>query len=73
MENEAREIRTPNLLIWSQTRYRCTIAPMVAGAEEVHHRKSRRQSSQANKGGGAAKEEPCATAGQGGEAGACGR
>ena len=52
MENEAREIRTPNLLIWSQTRYRCAIAPMVAGAEEVHHRKSRRQSSQANKGGG---------------------
>ena len=28
MENEAREIRTPNLLIWSQPRYRCAIAPM---------------------------------------------
>ena len=25
--NEAREIGTPNLLIWSQTRYRCAIAP----------------------------------------------
>ena len=25
--NEAREIRAPNLLIWSQTRCRCTIAP----------------------------------------------
>ena len=25
--NEAREIRTPNLLIWSQTRCRCAIAP----------------------------------------------
>ena len=28
-QNEAREIRTPNLLIWSQTRYRCAIAPSV--------------------------------------------
>ena len=27
--NEAREIRTPNLLIWSQTRCRCAIAPHV--------------------------------------------
>jgi hypothetical protein len=26
--NEAREIRTPNLLIWSQTRCRCAIAPI---------------------------------------------
>ena len=43
MENEAGEIRTPNLLIWSQTRYRCAIAPMVANAEEAHHHKSRRQ------------------------------
>ena len=25
--SEAREIRTPNLLIWSQTRCRCAIAP----------------------------------------------
>ncbi len=33
-ENEAREIRTPNLLIWSQTRYRCAIAPMAATAQE---------------------------------------
>ena len=29
MTNEAREIRTPNLLIWSQTRYCCAIAPMM--------------------------------------------
>ena len=28
-EYEAREIRTPNLLIWSQTRCRCAIAPMA--------------------------------------------
>ena len=27
-ENEGREIRTPNLLIWSQTRCRCAIAPL---------------------------------------------
>ena len=27
IKNEAREIRTPNLLIWSQTRCRCAIAP----------------------------------------------
>ena len=26
---EAREIRTPNLLIWSQTRCRCAIAPWI--------------------------------------------
>ena len=26
--NEAREIRTPNLLIWNQTRCRCAIAPL---------------------------------------------
>ena len=26
-KHEVREIRTPNLLIWSQTRYRCAIAP----------------------------------------------
>ena len=26
--NEGREIRTPNLLIWSQTRCRCAIPPM---------------------------------------------
>ena len=26
--DESREIRTPNLLIWSQTRYRCAIPPM---------------------------------------------
>ena len=28
VKDEAREIRTPNLLIWSQTRYRCAIAPL---------------------------------------------
>ena len=28
-ENEGREIRTPNLLIWSQTRCRCAIPPLV--------------------------------------------
>ena len=27
--NEAREIRTPNLLIWSQTRCRCATAPVA--------------------------------------------
>ena len=27
---EGREIRTPNLLIWSQTRYRCAIPPMIS-------------------------------------------
>ena len=26
-ENEGREIRTPNLLIWSQTHYRCAMPP----------------------------------------------
>ena len=26
-QNEGREIQTPNLLIWSQTRYRCAIPP----------------------------------------------
>ena len=33
--NEGREIRTPNLLIWSQTRYRCAIPPMYSRV--VHH------------------------------------
>ena len=28
-KNEARAIRTPNLLIWSQTRCHCAIAPLV--------------------------------------------
>ena len=28
-KNEGREIRTPNLLIWSQTRCRCAIPPMT--------------------------------------------
>ena len=27
-QHEARAIRTPNLLIWSQTRYHCAIAPL---------------------------------------------
>ena len=29
-KSERREIRTPNLLIWSQTRYRCATHPMLA-------------------------------------------
>ena len=29
-KNEGREIRTPNLLIWSQTRYRCAIPPLLS-------------------------------------------
>ena len=28
LKSEARAIRTPNRLIWSQTRYRCAIAPL---------------------------------------------
>ena len=32
-ENEAREIRTPNLLIWSQTRCRCAIAPLAHASD----------------------------------------
>ena len=28
LHNEAREIRTPNLVIWSHMRYRCAIAPL---------------------------------------------
>ena len=27
-QNEDREVQTPKLLIWSQTRYRCAIAPL---------------------------------------------
>ena len=30
--NEGREIRTPNLLIWSQTRCRCAIPPLTPTA-----------------------------------------
>ena len=33
MRDEARNIQTPNLLIWSQTRYRCAIAPVVVQNE----------------------------------------
>ena len=29
IRNEGREIRTPNLLIWSQTRCRCAIPPVM--------------------------------------------
>ena len=32
-KNEARAIRTPNRLIWSQTRYRCAIAPQCCSPE----------------------------------------
>ena len=28
-KNEPRAIRTPNLLIWSQTRYRCAMGPIA--------------------------------------------
>ena len=35
--NEAREIRAPNLLIWSQTRCRCAIAPMRDYASSKWH------------------------------------
>ena len=31
-KNEGREIRTPNLLIWSQTCYRCAIPPVPSNA-----------------------------------------
>ena len=31
--NEGREIRTPNLLIWSQTRCRCAIPPVIFSGE----------------------------------------
>ena len=34
--SEGREIRTPNLLIWSQTRYRCAIAPMRLSSSVIH-------------------------------------
>ena len=34
--NEAREIRTPNLLIWSQTRCHCAIAPCCLGEVNGH-------------------------------------
>ena len=33
--NEGREIRTPNLLIWSQTRCRCAIPPMSLFARRL--------------------------------------
>lgn len=35
--NEAREIRTPNLLIWSQTRCRCAIAPCFHVPSSASH------------------------------------
>ena len=34
-KSEAREIRTPNRLIWSQTRYRCAMAPSCKGRATV--------------------------------------
>ena len=37
-KNEARAIRTPNRLIWSQTRYRCAIAPLVPALTVECHR-----------------------------------
>ena len=39
---EGREIRTPNLLIWSQTRYRCAIPPLMAAVADIlYWRKTR--------------------------------
>ena len=35
LTNEASEIRTPNLLIWSRTRYRCAIAPVASVGRSV--------------------------------------
>ena len=35
-QNEGREIRTPNLLIWSQTRCRCAIPPLLASATQKY-------------------------------------
>ena len=37
MRSEAREIRTPNLLIWSQTRCHCAIAPLVRDTKFQEH------------------------------------
>jgi hypothetical protein len=37
-ESEAREIRTPNLLIWNQTRCRCAIAPYDCTTPGRHRR-----------------------------------
>ena len=36
--NEGREIRTPNLLIWSQTRCRCAIPPLITVSFLEHAR-----------------------------------
>ena len=33
-KSEGREIRTPNLLIWSQTRYRCAIPPCSTSSHQ---------------------------------------
>jgi hypothetical protein len=38
VQNEDREIRTPNLLIWSQTRYRCAISPCAKQSAPPHQR-----------------------------------
>ena len=44
-ENEGREIRTPNLLIWSQTRCRCAIPPCepLGRAQEIAMRAAEQQ------------------------------
>ena len=34
-KTDPREIRTPNLLIWSQTHYRCAIEPVLIGGPHV--------------------------------------
>ena len=36
IRNEGREIRTPNLLIWSQTRCRCAIPPVMKNNSQVN-------------------------------------
>ena len=36
-ESESREIRSPNVLIWSQTRYRCAIPPITISMRIASH------------------------------------
>ena len=47
MKSEGREIRTPNLLIWSQTRCRCAIPPLQGSSGiyvwTMHHRRGTRR------------------------------
>ena len=34
-KDDSREIRTPNLLIWSQTRYHCAMPPLIDDFSQV--------------------------------------